>query len=59
MFYLTNNDCEGKINIGQVSVFEADGTVIYEGSPMVGMTGTPLTTALGPHQTAEVLLLHH
>ena len=56
---LTNPDCLGEIKIDRVSVFKDDGTVIYEGPPIVGAPGeelTELTDPLQPHESANIFL---
>jgi hypothetical protein len=55
-FSLTNPDGVSQITIDRISIFAADGTVIYEGPPLLGMEGSPLTTPLEPHQSVDIWL---
>jgi len=55
-FSLINPDCVSEITIERVSVFKADGTLIYEGPPLVGLQGTEWTLPLEPHQSIDMLL---
>ena len=58
-FNLTNPDCVNEITVDRISVFKADGTVIYEGPLIVGMLGEELTAPLAPHQTVDIFLLYY
>lgn len=58
-FALTNPDCVSAIAIERLSVIGADGTVIYEGPPLIGMQGEELTTPLEPHQSVDIQLPYY
>ena len=55
-FSLINPDCVSGITIERVCVFKADGTLIYEGPPLVELQGTEWTLPLEPHQSIDMLL---
>jgi len=48
-FVFTNPDCVREITIEQISIFKADGTVVYEG-PLLGVP----TQILKPHETGRI-----
>ena len=59
LFNLTNPDCINTIRVDRISVFKDDGTVIYEGPPIVGGPGealTELADPLQPHQSVIIFL---
>jgi len=58
-FILTNPDGVSEITIDRISVFNADGTMIYEGPLLVGMVGEELTEPLAPHQTVDIFLPYY
>ncbi len=55
IFAITNPDCLSEITINRISVFEDDGTLIYEGA-LKDAQGFPLSATLAPHQSIDTQL---
>jgi len=63
LFFFTNPDCVSEITIDRVSIFDLDGTVLYEGPLIAEFTGvgqgTPYTEPMKPHEQRFIVLYQY